>query len=91
MDHSDLATGWNLYTGQCLRRWYDRYSDTAPDAAQIEILERSKKFYQFEVQLRVNLHDTMHCMIGKCYFLLFAGVENAYITNNVYFLHFHGP
>ena len=48
--------------GGCLRR---RFNGNTPDAVAVEEVLRipANDFTRFEVALRLNLHDTVHCLI----------------------------
>ena len=61
--------GWKTATGECLRRGFN---GNPPDADQVAITLREPTFQKFEVMLRVNIHESMHCFIGKSNFILFG-------------------
>ena len=53
---------WSITTGQCLRR---NFNGQVPDAAQVQFGLNMATFNSFENFLRVNLHNTVHCLIGR--------------------------
>jgi len=52
---------WKTATGQCLRRGFN---GIPPDAVQVAITLKEPSFQKFELMLRVNIHEAMHCFIG---------------------------
>lgn len=59
---------WNVVPsagGGCLRRQFN-LSDNTPDSAAVAEVLRipHSEFDSFEIALRINLHDTVHCLIG---------------------------
>ncbi|XP_022801546.1 uncharacterized protein LOC111339216 [Stylophora pistillata] len=59
---------WNVVPsagGSCLRRQFN-LTDNPPDSAAVaEVLRIPHlQFDSFEIALRINLHDTVHCFIG---------------------------
>lgn len=59
---------WNVVPsagGGCLRRQLNLTGNPPDSVAVAEVLRtRAVDFVSFEVSLRINLHDTVHCMIG---------------------------
>lgn len=53
---------WRTTTGECLRRGFN---GNPPDADHVAITLREPSFNRFEVMLRVNVHEAMHCFISK--------------------------
>ena len=59
---------WNVVPsagGGCLRRQFN-FTVNPPDSVAVaEVLRtRASDFDSFEISLRINLHDTVHCLIG---------------------------
>eukprot|EP00795_Rhopilema_esculentum_P007777 gene7777-13623_t len=52
---------WKTTSGDCLRRGFN---GNPPDADQVAVTLREPTFLKFEVMLRVNIHETMHCLIN---------------------------
>ena len=52
---------WKTATGECLKR---EFRGAPPDAVQVAITLKEPTFKWFELMLRVNLHEGMHCFIG---------------------------
>ena len=59
--------GWSIPNGNCLRR---RFSGNVPDAVQVQNNLNMVPFNDFELFLRLNLHDTVHVLIGEFLFNL---------------------
>ena len=59
---------WNVVPsagGGCLRRQFNLTHNPPDSVAVAEVLRTSvSDFDSFEVSLRINLHDTVHCLIG---------------------------
>ena len=49
-------------SGGCLKR---QFNGNPPDADQIAIALREPTHEKFDLMLRVNLHEGMHCFISK--------------------------
>jgi len=52
---------WKTATGECLKR---EFRGAPPDAVQVAITLKEPTFKWFELMLRVNLHEGMHCFIA---------------------------
>ena len=52
---------WKTATGECLKR---EFRGAPPDADHVAITLKEPHFIWFEVMLRVNIHEGMHCFIG---------------------------
>ena len=59
---------WNVVPsagGGCLRRQFNLTGNLPDSVSVAEVLRtRAVDFDSFEISLRINLHDTVHCMIG---------------------------
>lgn len=59
---------WNVVPsagGGCLRRQFNLTGNPPDSVAVAEVLRtRALDFDSFEISLRINLHDTIHCLIG---------------------------
>ena len=55
-------SSWSLPNGECVARFP---FGNPPSTADVQIAKNLGSFYEFEVALRVNLHNTVHCLIGK--------------------------
>ena len=54
---------WKTVSGECLKR---QFNGKPPDADQIAIALREPTHEKFDLMLRINLHEGMHCFISKC-------------------------
>ena len=52
---------WRTRTNACLRRIFN---GEMPDAVQVQYCLNIHNFSDFELFLRINLHDNVHCLIG---------------------------
>ena len=57
-------TVWRLVGGTCLTRGFN---GNTPNSAQVRAVENLPDFRNFELALRVNLHDTVHCRISMSF------------------------
>ena len=53
---------WKTVSGKCLKR---AFNGNPPDADQVQITLKEPTFQKFELMLRVNIHEAMHCFISK--------------------------
>ena len=56
------SPGWTIVGGtDCLRR---NFNGLTPNVRQVKEALAINSFQEFEMVLRINLHDTVHCRIG---------------------------
>ena len=74
---------WSLPDGSCLQRQFETAAFPGPVEVRMVLEHGPSEFDQFEEELRLNLHGTVHCLIGGT----MCSKESAYAPE--FFLH-HG-